>query len=60
MYWRQLRRQIRDLLLLQKVNNGNKFNKSKQYICGLCKTVNYCSKECQIKNWPNTKSYVIP
>ena len=29
------------------VNNVNKFNKSKQYICGLCKTKNYCSKECQ-------------
>ena len=32
------------------VNNVNKFNKSKQYNCGLCKTVNYCSKECQKKN----------
>ena len=34
----------------------NKFNKSKQYICGLCKTVNYCSKECQKSHWPNHKN----
>ena len=38
------------------VNNVNKFNKSKQYICGLLKTVNYCRKECQKKHWPNHKN----
>ena len=31
------------------VNNVDKFNKNKQYICGLRKTVNYWSKECQKK-----------
>ena len=38
------------------VNNVNKFNKSKNYICGLCKTVNYCSKECQKKHLPNHRN----
>ena len=28
----------------------------KGYICGLCKTVNYCSNKCQKKHWLSHKS----
>ena len=39
------------------VNNLNRFNRSK-HICGLCKTVDYCNKECQKKHWSNHKNLV--
>ena len=34
----------------------NKFNKCKQYISRLCRTINYCSKDCQEKQ--TTKIYI--
>ena len=57
MYKRRVRIQISPVVVVKKyVDDVSKFNKSKQYICGLCKTVNYCSKECQKKYWPNHKN----